>query len=96
MTPAPSRKAAAKAARAWLRSTWPESVGAFLPLAIGVHKDIQAAAAGLHSSRAIRDALHAHASSPRYRAALDLPGAVRVALDGTPVEPVTLQLVAAS
>ncbi len=83
------RKAAARAALAWLRATWPKSVGEFLPLALGVHKDAIAVAAGLHSPRAIRDAMHYHANSPRYREALSRPGAMRVNLDGEHVEPVS-------
>lgn len=84
-----ARKAASRAARAWLLATWPQSVGAFLPLAVGVHKDAIAAAAGLHSPRAIRDAMRYHANSQRYREALSRPGAIRVNLDGEPVEPVS-------
>lgn len=91
-----SRKAAARAARAWLRSTWPQSIGAYLPLAIGVHEDVHAAAAGLHSPRAVQDALHAHTACPRYRSALSRPGAMRVALDGTQIAPVTPHVISRS
>jgi sRNA-binding protein len=84
-----SRKAAARAARAWLQSTWPLSVGAYLPLAVGVREAIIAAASDLHSPRAISDALRAHVASPKYVAALSRPGAVRVSLSGEPVEPVS-------
>jgi sRNA-binding protein len=87
--PAQSRKAAAYAARGWMMTTWPRSIRAFKPLAIGVHEDVMTAADGLHSCRAIRDALHAHTSSPRYKAALSQSGAMRVALDGTEIEPVS-------
>lgn len=48
-----------------------------------------AAAAGLHSPRAIADALRALTASPRYRAALGRPGAMRVDLDGSVIEPVS-------
>ena len=74
--PEPSRKAACRAARAWLRSTWPLSVGAYRPLAVGVREVAIAAGEGLHTPRAISDALRAHVASPKYVAALIRPGAV--------------------
>jgi hypothetical protein len=37
------------------------------------------AAAGLHSPRAVQDAIHAHTACPRYRDALSHPAAMRVA-----------------
>jgi ProQ/FINO family len=79
------------AARAWLRSTGPHLFGnPPLPLAIGLGKEIIACACAVGFKRyAVGTALHFHVNSHAYLKALAADGAMRRALNGAPVEPVS-------
>jgi sRNA-binding protein len=71
-----------------LRATFPASLGAFLPLERGIHTKLSAALPELPRKH-LRKALAYHARSPRYLRAVAAAGAIRVDLDGRPVEPVS-------
>jgi hypothetical protein len=58
------------------------------PLAIGTSKAIQAAMSDVPTA-VLDAAMHLWVTQPAYRRAVAQQGAMRVALDGTPVEPVS-------
>jgi len=83
------------AAMDWLAATYPAAFGLnsdVKPVAIGVGKLIwpAAKAAGIWR-RALHNALSRRAGSIAYLEALVVDGAMRVGLDGDPVEPVSLE-----
>jgi sRNA-binding protein len=67
-----------------------------LPLKIGIDKEIvsicePAIAKGMISATDIKAALRVYVGNVWYWRALHAPGAMRIALDGTPVEPVSAE-----
>jgi sRNA-binding protein len=76
------------AAIAAFKAVWPQSFGAMKPLAVGIHRDVRAAMPELPAT-ALGQAMRYHVGNPAYLSALAVPGAMRVDLDGSPVEPVS-------
>jgi sRNA-binding protein len=79
----------------WLAATYPAAFGLdgdVKPVAIGVGKLIwpEAKAAGI-KRRAFNDALSRRAASLAYLEALAADGAMRIGLDGDPVEAVSIE-----
>ncbi len=84
-TPPFARRVAA--ALQWLRQTVPSTPdGDPLPLVVGVRDAlIDLGVAAGHDAGAVSAAIHKHVSAYPYLNALRTPGAMRHALDGTPV-----------
>jgi ProP effector len=87
---APPRIERRDALLAAMRVIWPNTIGACLPLKIGVHEDIAAEFPEV-SKKLLRSAMFAHTHLPKYKKALTRAGAKRHNLSGEPVGDVSEQ-----